>query len=147
MTLVFLISATVIFLYFNKLNQENQSKTISLATEKKITELNTFFNTSENIVKEFQAYILSTLDEQRLLKDSAYEEEYMQNLAKLMSSIAVFQKGAVGAFFRMESSKYGPTRGLFLTGGYQKGFVSVRNTDLSKYSPTDTENVASSATI
>ena len=58
-----------------------------------------------------------------------------------MSSLAVFQKGAIGAFFRLESSKYGPTRGVFLTGGYQKSFVSVRTTDLSKYSPTDTENV------
>ena len=141
MAVIFLISASIIYFYFSKLNRDNQSKTISLATEKKIIELNTFFNTAENIVKEFQAYILGTLDEERLLTDSAYEEEYMQNLTKLMSSIAVFQKGAVGAFFRMESTKYGPTRGLFLTGGYQKGFVSVRNTDLSKYSPTDTENV------
>lgn len=141
MAVIFLISASIIFFYFNRLNRENQAKTISLATEKKIIELNTFFNTSENIVKEFQAYILGTLDEERLLKDSAYEEEYMQNLAKLMSSIAVFQKGSVGAFFRMESTKYGPTRGLFLSGGYQKGFALVRNTDLSKYSPTDTENV------
>ena len=141
MAVIFLISASIIYFYFNRLSRENQAKTISLATEKKIIELNTFFNTSENIVKEFQAYILGTLDEERLLKDSAYEEEYMQNLAKLMSSIAVFQKGSVGAFFRMESTKYGPTRGLFLSGGYQKGFALVRNTDLSKYSPTDTENV------
>ena len=41
----------------------------------------------------------------------------------------------------MEISEYGPTRGLFLTGGYQKSFVSIRTTDLSKYSPGDLEHV------
>ena len=141
MSFVFLTSAFIIFFYFSNLSRDNQNKTISLATEKKIIELNNFFNSAENIVKEFQAYILGTLDEEKLLEDSEYEAQYIENLTKLMSSLAVFQKGAIGAFFRLESSKYGPTRGVFLTGGYQKSFVSVRTTDLSKYSPTDTENV------
>ena len=86
MAVIFLISASIIYFYFSKLNRDNQSKTISLATEKKIIELNTFFNTAENIVKEFQAYILGTLDEERLLTDSAYEEEYMQNLTDAMNA-------------------------------------------------------------
>ena len=85
MAFVFLISAFVIYFYFSKLTRDNQNKTITLATEKKIIELNTFFNSAENIVKEFQVYILGTLDEEKLLKDSAYETEYMENLAKVMS--------------------------------------------------------------
>ena len=141
MALIFFISAFLINFYYSNLTRDNQNKTISLATEKKITELNTFFNSAENIVKEFQAYILGTLDEEKILTDPEYEAQYMENLTKLMTSLAIFQKGAVGAFFRMESSKYGPTRGLYLTGAYQKSFVSIRNTNLSKYSPTDTENV------
>lgn len=141
MSFVFLTSALIIYFYFSNLARDNQNKTISLATEKKIIELNTFFNSAENIVREFQAYILGTLDEEKLLVDSEYQTQYMENLTKLMSSLAIFQKGAVGAFFRLESSKYGPTAGIFLTGSYQKSFVSIRTTDLSKYSPTDTENV------
>ena len=141
MAFVFIISACIIYFYFSNLTRDNQNKTISIATEKKIIELNTFFNSAENIVKEFQAYILGTIDEDRILTDAEYEKQYMENLTKIMSSLAVFQKGAVGAFFRMESQKYGPTRGVFLTGGYQKSFVSIRTTNLSKYSPTDTENV------
>ena len=141
MAFVFFISAFIIYFYFSNLTRDNQNKTISLATEKKIIELNTFFNSAENIVKEFYGYIIGTLDEEKLLTDSEYEAQYMENLTKVMSSLAVFQKGAVGAFFRMESAKYGPTRGVYLTGGYQKSFVSIRTTDLSKYSPTDTENV------
>ncbi len=141
MAFVYFLSAFVIYFYFSNLTRDNQNKTISLATEKKIIELNTFFNSSENIVKEFQAYIIGTIEEDRILNDTEYESQYMENLSKVMSSLAVFQKGAVGAFFRMENSKYGPTRGLYITGGYQKSFVSTRTTNLSKYSPTDTENV------
>ena len=62
MSFVFLTSAFIIFFYFSNLSRDNQNKTISLATEKKIIELNNFFNSAENIVKEFQAYILVTLD-------------------------------------------------------------------------------------
>jgi len=141
MAFVYFISAFVIYFYFSNLTRDNQNKTISLATEKKIIELNTFFNSSENIVKEFQAYIMGTIEEDRILNDAEYEAQYMENLSKVMSSLAVFQKGAAGAFFRMENSKYGPSRGVYITGGYQKSFVSTRTTNLSKYSPTDTENV------
>lgn len=141
MAFVYFLSAFVIYFYFSNLTRDNQNKTISLATEKKIIELNTFFNSSENIVKEFQAYIMDTIEEDRILNDAEYEAQYMENLSKVMSSLAVFQKGAVGAFFRMENSKYGPSRGVYITGGYQKSFVSTRTTNLSKYSPTDTENV------
>ena len=141
MAFVFFISAFVIYFYFSNLTRDNQNKTITLATEKKVIELNTFFNSAENIVKEFQGYIIGTLNEEKILTDAEYEAQYMENLTKVMSSLAVFQKGAVGTFFRMESQKYGPTRGIYLTGGYQKSFVSIRTTNLSKYSPTDTENV------
>ena len=141
MAFIFFISTFISYFYFSKLTRDNQNKTISLATEKKIIELNTFFTSAENIVKEFQTFILGTIDEDRILTDSVYEAQYMENLTKIMTSLAVFQKGAVGTFFRMESVKYGPTRGVYLTGGYQKSFLGIRTTDLSKFSPTDTENV------
>lgn len=141
MTLAYIITISILLFYFSSVSKENQTKTIYLAADKKTQELNSFFNSAENIVKEFQDFILSSLDENKLLTDSSYEEEYMANLSRVMSSIAIFQKGAVCTFFRLEPSKFGPTRGIFLTGGYQKNFVNIRTTDLSKYSPTDTDHV------
>ena len=141
MFFTFIVTASILLFYFNNLSRDSQTKTIYLTAEKKKLELNNFFNSAENIVNEFQDYILTNLDEDRLLIDSEYEQEYMTNLSKVMSSISAFQKGAVCTYFRMEMSEYGPTRGLFLTGGYQKSFVSIRTTDLSKYSPGDLEHV------
>lgn len=141
MSFAFFITAFIPLFYFGNLLKNNQTKTIYLAADKKTNELNTFFNSAENTVKQYQDFILQTLDEERILVDSEYEEQYMENLSKVMSSVAVGQKGAICTFFRMEVEKYGPTRGVFLTGGYQNVFVNIRTTDLSQYSPTDTENV------
>lgn len=141
MFFTFIVTASILLFYFDNLSRDSQTKTIYLTAEKKKLELNNFFNSAENIVNEFQDYILTNLDEDRLLIDSEYEQEYMTNLSKVMSSISAFQKGAVCTYFRMEMSKYGPTRGLFLTGEYQKTYVSIRTTDLSKYSPGDIEHV------
>ena len=141
MTFAFTVTASILLFYFSNLSRDNQTKTIYLAADKKKLELNTFFNSAENCVKEFEDYILGTLEEKKILEDSDYETEYMSNLGKVMSSIAVFQKGVICTFFRMNPEDYGPTRGIFLTGGFQRSFVSIRTTDLSKYSPTDTEHV------
>lgn len=141
MFFTFIVTASILLFYFDNLSRDSQTKTIYLTAEKKKLELDNFFNSAENIVNEFQDYILTNLDEDRLLIDSEYEQEYMTNLSKVMSSISAFQKGAVCTYFRMEMSKYGPTRGLFLTGEYQKTYVSIRTTDLSKYSPGDIEHV------
>ena len=141
MFFTFIVTASILLFYFDNLSRDSQTKTIYLTAKKKKLELNNFFNSAENIVNEFQDYILTNLDEDRLLIDSEYEQEYMTNLSKVMSSISAFQKGAVCTYFRMEMSKYGPTRGLFLTGEYQKTYVSIRTTDLSKYSPGDIEHV------
>ena len=141
MAIAFILTAGLLLFYFDNLSKTNQNKTILLTAEKKSLELNDFFNSAETIVKEFQNYILSTLDEKRLLEDSAYEEEYMNDLAKVMASISVFQKGTLGAFFRLNIEDYGPRSGIFLAGDYQKSFVRIRTTDLSKYSPGDIENV------
>ena len=141
MFFTFIVTSSILLFYFDNLSRDSQTKTIYLTAEKKKLELNNFFNSAENIVNEFQDYILTNLDEDRLLIDSEYEQEYMTNLSKVMSSISAFQKGAVCTYFRMEMSEYGPTRGLFLTGKYQKTYVSIRTTDLSKYSPGDIEHV------
>ncbi len=141
MTFAFLTTASILLSQYYSIIKENYKNTVYIAADKKVLELNTFFNTAEAIAKDCENFILDNLDEERLLKDKAYETEFMDILTKMMSSVAVNQKGVISTFFRMEMYKYGPTKGIFLTGGYHKSFVRVRPTDLSKYSPTDVEHV------
>ena len=140
-TVVFLITAVSALLYFTNTLQDAQVEKIKLASGKKTQELNAFFNSAESIVNSFKDYILETLDEKRLLTDLKYEEKYMEELSDQMASMTTFRKGTVSVFFRMNIDKFGPTKGVFLTGSWQKSFVKIRTTDLSRYSPTDTENV------
>ncbi len=137
----FVLTSSIFFIRYNKILQTSYTNTIFLAADKKALELNTFFNSAENITKELENYILSTLDENRFLEDYKYENEYMDSLSKKMSSLAVSQKGILCTFFRLEPQTYGPERGILLTGAYQKSFVRIRPTDLSKYSPSDTDHV------
>ena len=139
--LTFCVTAAFLLFQYHSLLKQSYTKTIYIAADKKTFELNSFFNSAEKIVNDFENYILNTLDESKLSFDSAYETKYMAELEKLMSSKAVNQKGVASVFFRLNKEKYGPLRGIFLTGSYQKSFVSVRPTDLSLYSPTDIENV------
>ncbi len=141
MTLVFIITAAFILIQYNKWIKDNFTKTIYLAADKKALELNTFFNSSEHIVAGFHNYILDTLDEKRILTDKEYETSYMDDLSRIMASQALNQRGILCTYFRLELETYGPKRGILLTGGYQKSFVRVRPTDLSKYSPSDIERV------
>ena len=63
MAFTFIITATILLFYFDNLSRDSQTKAIYLTADKKKLELNSFFNSAENIAKEFQKYILSTLDE------------------------------------------------------------------------------------
>ena len=141
MSITFIITSSIfLYQYFNYV-MNNFSKNVSLVADKKVLELNYFFNSAENIVKEYEEYILKNFDEERFLKDSEYEADFLSDLENKMTSLAVNQKGVCCAFFRLQKEKYGPTRGIYLTGEYHKSYVRVRPTDLSKYSPTDTEHV------
>lgn len=140
-TLTFLVTSLTLISQSHALLSQNYKDIITLESERKNLELNYFFNSAENLAKQYYSYILENLDEKKLLTDSEYEKQFMLELTKLMSSSAVSQKGLVSTFFRLEMEQFGPNRGIFLIGGYQKSFVSVRTTDLSKYSPTDSEHV------
>ncbi|MCR4952784.1 MAG: hypothetical protein K6A43_01810, partial [Treponema sp.] len=142
MAVAFFITTAILIVYFNDYVGKNQTKIIYLSAEKKLLELNSFFNSAENIVNQYEDFILQTLDEDKILEDSDYEAQYMENVSRMMASaISDVQKGTVCPYFRMNIEKYGPTRGVFLTGSYKKSFVNIRTTDLSKYSPSDTEHV------
>ena len=141
MALAFILTASILLFCFGIQSRNYYSITFSVVSDKKKNELNNFFYFAENIAHQFQNYILETIDEEKILSDEEYEAEYMAKLSKLMSTLAGAQKGVICTFFRMNMEEFGPTKGIFLTGGYQKKFVSIRTTDLSKYSPTDTEHV------
>ena len=118
MAVSFLITAAILLSYFSVKLHDNNTKTIEITSEKKTLELNYFFNTAENITKEFQDYILTNLDEKKLLNNPAYEEEFMSNLEKKMASHIYSHKGIVCSYFRPDMDKYGSTRGIFLTGSF-----------------------------
>lgn len=141
MFLAFLFTSLPLLIHSHFMLRKNYTNTIFLEAERKTLELNNFFNSAERIVHNYSDYILNNLDEKKLLSDPDYENEFMSELTTIMSSTALTQKGIVCTFFRLESTTFGPNRGIFLTGGYQKRYVSVRTTDLSIYSPTDTEHV------
>ncbi|MBR1721398.1 MAG: hypothetical protein IJ727_02765, partial [Treponema sp.] len=114
---------------------------VELTADKKTVELDSCFSAIETSVTNAENQIMRTIDEERILKDPEYEESYMDFLTKEMSSLARLTKGVVAAYFRMNLEKYGGTRGIFIEGGSNKGFVSVKPTDLLQFSPNDMEHV------
>ena len=141
MSLAFFCTAGLMLYQYHSLLKRNFTHTVFLTADKKIIELNNLYNEAENLAKEYADYILQSFDEDRFLSDSDYESEYLNDLEKMMASSAVNQKGIVSTYFRLEKEKYGPERGIFMVGDYKKSYVRVRPTDLSKYSPVDTEHV------
>ncbi|SEQ78182.1 Signal transduction histidine kinase [Treponema bryantii] len=139
--LTFLVTALILIAQSHTLLLKNYTNAIYLESEKKSLELNYFFNTAEDIVAGWKKYILMNLDEKKFQDEKNYENDFLRDLSTKMASDVVNEKGVVCTFFRLEAETYGPTRGIFLIGGYQKTYVSVRLTDLSKYSPTDTDHV------
>ena len=141
LVLTFLVTSLILIAHSHSLLHRIYTNTIILETDKKTLELNNFFNDSQILVKSYEDFILDTLDEERLLTDEQYEIQFYEILSNLMANTAINHKGVVCTFFRMEIENFGPTRGVFLIGSYQKKYVNARPTNLSKFSPTDTDHV------
>ena len=139
--LTFLLVAGFGFFYNDSNFKQNIAQSVILMAEKKQNELDNNFSAIEAAVNMAEDYILNSIDEERILKDPEYEEEYMRSLGEKMTNYPGDPKGVVSLFFRMEAERFGYDRGLFYLGNKKTGFVKVRNTDLSKYLPSDKENV------
>ncbi len=140
-TLAFIVSVGLVLrLYMNTTNFYF-AQNVRLTADKKAYELDACFLAVEDSVNEMQDYILRTIDEERILRDKDYEEAYMTELTELVSSIAFHTKDIVSAYFRMEAERFGGNSGIFLEGGSKNGFISIRPTDIKKFSPSDTEHV------
>ncbi len=96
--LAFLVTASILIFQYQNLIKEKYTENINLLAKQKSLEFNNFFNSAEAIAKDFQEYILENLDEKRLLDDPAYEEKFMSELTKKMSSKASTQKGIICTF-------------------------------------------------
>ncbi|MCR5725158.1 MAG: response regulator [Treponema sp.] len=121
--------------------ESDLEQTSSLIANEKLGELNTLFSAVESSVLFSKNYILKTLDEERILHDAEYEQQYLTALSEQMTSFPALPKSVVSLYFRMEIERFGSTRGIFLSGSPKNGFITVKNTDLHNYSPTDTEHV------
>ena len=117
------------------------SQTVRLMMEKKQNELDTNFTAVEDAVRAAENYILRTIDEERILKDPEYEKKYMSALAEEMTNYPGSPKGVVTVFFRMAEDRFGSRKGFFFRGNKKTGFVKIRSTDITKYSPSDMEHV------
>ena len=111
------------------------------SANQKSLELNECFDSTMRAVDSISSYVMETLKEDRLLIDADYEKSYMDNLSGIMEAITQTAKEPVAAYFRLNADKYGPRSGVFITGSNKSGFIRVRPTDISLYTPTDIENV------
>ncbi len=137
---VFAFMAALFLFMQSRMVKEYCEQAIRLISEKKILELNACFTTIEKSVNEAETYILESIDEDRILTDSEYEKDYMAQLSKELVRLAGFAKGAVSVYFRMNLERFGGSRGIFLEWS-TSGFLGVKPTDLTQYSPTDMERV------
>ena len=138
---IFVLPSGVLLYRQGTVDRNSLVQSVSLTAEKKAFELNACFSIIEKLVRHMQDYILSTLEEERIPSDAAYEEAYMSSLTEKMISMAGFADNVVAMYFRMNAELYGGTTGIFLEGNPKKGFVSVKPTDLTLFSPTDIEHV------
>ncbi len=116
-------------------------RTVNMSADRKTMELNSWFSDIENSVTASGNYILKTMDEEQILNDPNYENDYMENLANEMEAYARFTKGVISIYYRMEIERFGGERGIFLESTGKNSFVRIKPTNLKQFSPTDTEHV------
>ncbi len=139
--LVFCLTAIPIMHRVRKIAGDSFARSVSMTLDKKSLELDACFRFIENSVQAAEEYILRTLDEEKIIASPAYEKLFMDSLAGEMSSLASLADGVIALYFRMEAERFGGERGIFLESDGKGGFVSVRPTDILRFSPTDTEHV------
>ena len=137
----FFLMVFIAFFPQEKRNKKVFEQIITLMAENKVLELDGLFVSIEDSVHSAEKYILRTLDETRVAADAEYEELYMSLLAEEMTRLTGSVRGVTSFYFRMELEKYGSERGIFLVGNAKDGFIRVKNTDVSLFSPNDMGHV------
>ncbi|WP_294428837.1 ATP-binding protein [uncultured Treponema sp.] len=137
----FFLTAGVILLREVRDGKTTLMSSMNITADKKALELDFSMLSVERAVFNAQDYILRTIDEDRILRDSQYEKEYMAALGKELISLTGIAQDAMSLYFRLNIEKFGGKRGIFLEGDIKRGFISVSPTDLSLYNPNDIEHV------
>ena len=136
----FLVASLGYYHHYNTTIGKIKNDLVLISTQKTI-EYNNCLESVERSVEVMKNHILGSIDAERLQTDKKYEQQYMENLTKLLTEVSVMSSDVVAAYFRPEPERYGGTMGVLITGNKKNGFISVRPTNLSLYTPSDIDHV------
>lgn len=121
----------------------DSAKIMNLLCVSKASEINALLSRIEQSVgtlSAFSAHRISELD--RLKTDPEYLKKYTQQLEEIAVNAASNTEGAMAVYIRFNPEFTPPTSGIFWSKTTANGnFIKQIPTDLSAYSPSDTEHV------
>lgn len=142
-----IVSVTIIggvgMLSFRQASNKDSAKIMNLTCREKAMELNDVLGRMEQSVEIMSVYATDNFESiERLLSDSAYEEQYIKNLSELGLTIANETDGAVAVWGRLSPEFTTSKSGFFWVKDMETGrFEDCELTDLSQYEIGDTEHV------
>jgi len=92
-------------------------------------------------VQVMERYIIQELPESSLIGNSAYRHKFTDTMEKMFSNIATSTKGAVAFYLRYNPELAPSTSGFFIGVEPDGKMVKYSPTDLSLYTPDDTQRV------
>ncbi|WP_321002526.1 diguanylate cyclase domain-containing protein [Eisenbergiella porci] len=122
---------------------ENSEHIMELLSRGNAQDINALLSRIEQSVNTLADYASDQISSLSVLKtDSDYVEEYTQQLLSAALNAANNTEGALAVYVRYNPRYTSPTSGLFWSRTTSTGtFQKLPPTDLSKYSPDDTEHV------
>lgn len=122
---------------------ENSEHIMELLSRGNAQDINALFSRIEQSVNTLADYASDQISSLSALEtDSDYVEEYTQQLLSAALNAANNTEGALAVYVRYNPRYTSPTSGLFWSRTTSTGtFQELPSTDLSKYSPDDTEHV------
>ena len=138
---VFIIMGALASFYVNKYIEESVGEELRLVTDNACDEVNRILESSANSVDALNTYVSRTVDASLLAYNDDYRREYIKEMTYHCEELAKAAYKADAIFFRPDPNVYGGTTGVFLAVGGYGDFLSVRTTDILKYSADDKEHV------
>ncbi len=140
MFFIFCLTSGINFYHHEKGSELNIKRDISLILDQKSYELNQYSNSIVNLISVVQNYIISTIDEERILTDSDYKKKYMEKLSEQCINYSSFTDFIDALYFGLEVEKFGGGSGIFITENNEGEYIVNSPIDVTKYSPDDKEN-------
>lgn len=142
-----IISVTIIggigIFSFRSAIDNDSVKIMNLTCQERVQELNNIFGKIEQSVDIMSVYATDNFESvERFSSDSAYAQQYIQNLSELGLTIANETDGAVAVYARLNPEFTTSKSGFFWAKKAGKGwFKECELTDLSQYEVDDIEHV------